>query len=146
MATVKRLIAKNRSVVASLLVGWLLLCGMMPLLALDMSMDMTMPMEMTMGGDMVGSHSYHQSMSGLGMMTDESNTADEQHCCDVLSDSVLLVQHQFIDLSFSLSLVVAVCSLLFLWTMTTGRNNTYYCSFIPPPGPPIHQRLCVWLD
>jgi len=140
VSTVKRIIAKNRSVVASLLVGWLLLCGMMPLMAVDMSMDMAM------SDDMVGSHSHHQSSPGLSMMADESNTAGEQHCCDVLSDSALLVQHQFIDLSFSLSLVVAVCSLLFLWIMTTGRSNAYYYAFLPPPGPPLRQRFCVWLD
>lgn len=140
MAIVKRIIVKNRSVVASLLVGWLLLCGMMPLMAVDMSMDMNMVMD-----DTAVSMSHHHGASSLGV--DEAGSVGiNQHCCDVLGDNVLVVQNQFTDLFFDLSLIVAACSFFFLWGMATGRINTYYYSFIPPPGPPLHQRLCVWLD
>ncbi len=138
MATVKRIIARNRSVVASLLVGWLLLCGMMPLMAVDMSMDMVMD-------DTAVSMSHHHGASSLGI--DEAGSEGvNQHCCDALDDSVLVAQNQFTNLFLDLSLIAAVCSFFFFWGMATGRINTYYYSFIPPPGPPLHQRLCVWLD
>ncbi|MEH6466917.1 MAG: hypothetical protein V7722_04740 [Porticoccus sp.] len=144
----KRIIAKNRAVVASLLVGWLLLCGMMPLMAVDMDMEMAMNMGME---DMSIAHSHiahsHHGAPDTDGLTEESNTTGiDQHCCDVLDDSVLVIHNQFIDLLFDLSLIAAVCSFFFLWGMATGRINTYYYSFIPPPGPPIHKRLCVWLD
>jgi hypothetical protein len=140
VAIVKRIIAKNRSVVASLLVGWLLLCGMMLLMAVDMSMDMNMGMD-----DTAVSMSHHYGASSLGV--DEAGSVGiNQHCCDVIDDSVLVAQHQFTDLFFDLSLIVVVCSFFFLWGMATGRTNIYYYFFIPPSGPPLHQRLCVWLD
>ncbi|MEH6616839.1 MAG: hypothetical protein V7699_03280 [Porticoccus sp.] len=140
----KRIIAKNRSVVASLLVGWLLLCGMMPLMAVDMDMNMGMK-------DMSAAHSHHSlnnhsASDAVGLTEESKTTGVDQHCCDVLDDSVMVVHHPFIDFLFDLSFIAAVCSFFFLWGMATGRINTYYYSFIPPPGPPIHQRLCVWLD
>lgn len=146
MTIVKIIIAKNRSVVASLLAGWLLLCGMMPLMAVDMGMEMNMGMD-----DISIAHSHHSlnnhGTPDIGDLAEESKTTGvDQHCCDVLDDSVLVVHHPFIDFLFDLSFIVAVCSFFFLWGMATGRINTYYYSFISPPGPPIHQRLCVWLD
>lgn len=140
MVIVKRLIAKNRSVVASVLVGWLLLCGVMPLMAVDMRMDMNMGMD-----DTAVSMSHHHGASSLGV--DETGSEGiNQHCCDALDDSVLVVQNQFTDLFFDLSLILAVSSFFFLWGMATERTNIYYYSFIPSSGPPLHQRLCVWLD
>ncbi|MDX2463051.1 MAG: hypothetical protein QNK31_00940 [Porticoccus sp.] len=135
----KRLIAHNRSVIASLLVGWLLLCGMMPLMAMDMSMDMSM-------NDMVASHGSHHSTSAFDMFGEPQSSTADQHCCDALADSVLVVQHQFVDFLFGLSLIVSICSFFFLWAITTGKISPYYYSFIPPSGPPLHQRICVWLD
>lgn len=143
MVVVKRLFAKNRSVIASLLVGWLLLCGMMPLMAVDISMEMSM-------NDMVASHGNHHSTShgtsALEMLGEPKSGGADQHCCDVIADSALVVQNQFVDLLFGLSLITAICSFFFLWSMATGRISSYYYSFIPPPGPPRHQRFCVWLD
>ena len=143
MTLVKRLIAHHRSVIASLLVGWLLLCGMMPLMAMDMSMDMSM-------NDMAASHGSHHgtshSTSALDTFDEPKSSGADQHCCDALADNVIVVKNQFVDLFFGLSLIVSICSFFFLWTIATGKISPYYYSFIPPSGPPLHQRLCVWLD
>jgi hypothetical protein len=136
---VKRLITHNRSAIASLLVGWLLLCGMMPLMAMDMPMDMSI-------NDMAASHGSHHSTSALEVFDEPQSSSANQHCCDALADSVLVVQNQFVDFLFGLSLIISICSFFFLWTITTGKISSYYYSFIPPSGPPLHQRLCVWLD
>jgi hypothetical protein len=141
VAIVKRLIAQNRSVVASLLVGWLLFCGMMPLMSVGMNADMGMD---GMGlEEMPASHGHHQEVSNLGgLMADPVSDGSNHHCCDTLDDSALVAQNSFVDFFF----VVVICSFFFLWAIATGRINTYYYSFIPPPGVPLHQRLCVWLD
>jgi hypothetical protein len=124
--------------IVSLLVGWLLLCGMMPLMAVETPMDTTM-------GDMV--EIQHLNGDPSPAMCDMSKPSNvDQHCCDIMMDSASMVQHQFVDLLAALWLVAAVCSFFFLWTKTTGKTNTHYYSFIPISGPPLHQRLCVWLD
>ncbi len=137
MVVVKRLNVHGRSVIASLLVGWLLLCGMMPLMAMDISMDMN---------DMTTSHVSHHSASALEVFDEPKSSSADQHCCDALADSALVVQNQFIDLLFSFLLVVSISSFFFLWTIIAGKISSYYYSFIHPSGPPLHQRLCVWLD
>jgi len=139
VAIVKRFIAKNCSLVASLLVCWLLLCGTMPLIAIDMSMDLNM-------GDMAVSHGHHHNASVSEILGEQKSVGAVKHCCDALDDSVLITQNQLIDLFFDLSLIAVVCSFFFLWGMVTGRINTYYPFFIPSSGPPLHQRICVWLD
>ena len=136
MVIVKRLLTQNRSVVALLLVGWLLFCGMMPLMSGGMNADMGME-------EMPASHDHHQEVTNLGgLMADPISDGSNHHCCDALDSSALVVQNSFVDLFF----VVVIYSFFFLWTITACRINTYYYSFIPPPGVPLHQRLCVWLD
>lgn len=151
MTIVKRLIANYRSVIASLLVAWLLLCGMMPLMAVDMSMDMDMSDMVVSHGDHHGtshssSHSTSYSTSALEVSDEPKSGGADSHCCDAMADSVLLVQNQFVDLLLGLSVIAAICSFFFLWAMASERINRYYYSFIPPPGPPLRQRFCVWLD
>lgn len=141
VVTVKRFFTQNRSVIALLLVGWMLLCGMMPLMSVGMNAGTGME-GMSME-EIPASHGQHQEVSTLGgQMTDPVSGGMNHHCCDALDDSVLVVQSSFVDLFF----VAIICSFFFLWTIATGRINTYYYSFIPPPGVPLHQRLCVWLD
>lgn len=101
-------------------------------------------MDATMGDMAQLQHIDGDPAPAMCDMSKPSNA--DQHCCDIMMDSASMVQHQFVDLLAALWLVAAVCSFLFLWVKTTGKTNIYYYSFIPISGPPLHQRLCVWLD
>ena len=142
MLVVKRIIAKNRSLVASLLVGWLLLCALMPLMMVDMGTDMNMGMDMAQTSP---THSHH-GMSSEVLSETVHTTSVDQHCCDVFEGSVSATPTQPAGVFFDLSFIAVVCSFFLLWGSAIGRINPNFYVFIPPLGPPLHQRLCVWLD
>lgn len=147
MAIVKKVMFNNRSVVASLLAGWLLLCGMMPLLMVDMSNGMNMGLDDSVASHSQHHHSYHHHSNqpgALSLEVTEEKTAGgaDQHCCDVLEDGVLSAQSHIM----LFSLVAVVCSFVFFWVFATRRINTYYYSSPPFPEVPLRKRLCVWLD
>lgn len=135
----KKLIGKYRSVIALLLLGWLLLCGAMPLLAGNMLL-----MEANDGESSV-SHSHHH-LSVLGGALDKPQPEmSDQHCCDAMADGMFAMQPQFIDLLLAISLVFMACCFIVFWIVP--RKCHAYCNlFALLSGPPLHQRLCVWLD
>lgn len=156
MTTVKKIMAKNRSLVALLLVGWLLLCALMPLLMVDTDLDVGMGRE---EASLIHSHhaisnraisndgmASHSVANNADLMTMGNTAGVDQHCCDVLDGDVLVTPNQLADLFTDLLLLAAVCSFFLLWGRAIKRTNTYFYFFIPPFGPPLHQRLCVWLD
>ena len=153
MTTVKKIMAKNRSLVAFLLVGWLLLCALMPLLMVDMDMGAGMGLGVEEASLIHSHHAVsndgmvsHDAANSAGLMTMGSTSGVDQHCCDVLDGDVLVTPNPFIDLFTDLLLFAAVCSFFLLWGRAVKRTSTHFYFFIPPPGPPLHQRLCVWLD
>ncbi len=151
MTIVKKIMAKNSSLIALLLVGWLLLCALMPLLMVDLDVGMGMGREET---SLIHSHhaisndgiSNHSATNNADLMTMGNSSGIDQHCCDVLDGDVLVTPNQFADLFADVLLLAAVCSFFLLWGRAIKRTNTYFYFFIPPSGPPLHQRLCVWLD
>ncbi len=128
MIPVKKIASKYRKAVALLLMGWLLLCGLMPLLH-------SQPVD-----PMVDQHASHHMMAGHhGEVVD---TADASHCCDVLQGHQLPVHYPFMDL---LAFAIIGFLLFSLATALPPPPKVYYAP-VPPTGPPLHQRNCVWLD
>ncbi|WP_461481430.1 hypothetical protein [Porticoccus sp.] len=124
----KKTAAKYRTVVAALLMGWILLCGLMPLLP-------------DKGPDAGMDHAAHQMMAshqGDGA----TDAAGASHCCDALQGHQLPVQYPFMDL---LAFAIVGCLLFLLAAVLPSPPRLYYAP-VPPTGPPLHQRYCVWLD
>lgn len=124
----KSISAKYRYRIAALLIGWMLLCGLMPLMS-------------AMGADTAGAHHAHHQMSGhqSDLATDDEGSG---HCCDVLQGYQLPVHYPFMDL-----LPIAILgSLLWLLAAFFPPQPVLSYSPIPPTGPPLRKRHCVWLD
>ncbi len=128
MIAVEKIALKYRTSVALLLVGWLLLCGLMPLLH-SPSVD-----------PMVDPHANHHMMAGHHV--EAADTADAPHCCDVLQGHQLPVHYPFMDL---LTFAIIGFLLFSLVAVLPSPPKVYYAP-VPPTGPPLHQRNCVWLD
>lgn len=129
----KRIAIKYRNAVAALLLGWVLLCGLMPVLSLqagDGGMTHAAHHQMDMQMDMSGHHGDHAS------------GASDSHCCDALQGEQLPVSYPFMDL-FSFVLVGSL--LMLLAAVFPAPPRPVYVP-VPHSGPPLHKRHCVWLD
>lgn len=139
MSSVKKIARQYRIPITALLVGWLLLCGLMPALSGHGTKH---------GGD----HAIHSSMSGGAMAGHHGQSADHHgestssvgspHCCDVMQGQHLPVQSLITDLLA----IAAIGCLLFLLAVMPPLPPRLSFAPIPPTGPPLHRKHCVWLD
>lgn len=125
----KRIAMKYRHSLSTLLVGWMVLCGLMPAMSVQ-------------AGDSGMAHAAHHQMDMAGHHGHHDGGTVDAHCCEALQADQLPVSYPFMDL---FSFVIVGCLLLLLAAILPVPAGPAY---IPAPhsGPPIHKRHCVWLD